>query len=371
VAIRYFQQHRSPSGQGHHYLVATEEAVLKGQAALRAIAELLEEGFRPRLVISHGGTGLGLFVKDLLPAAVHIGYFEWFFHPDTSRHLQADFTLDSQLQTNMRNLPILQELERCDGAVVPTAWQKQQFPAIFQQKLAVIFDGVDESFFHPPDEDLSTPEQLGDALSIANRDTGERVVIGAGKRVLSYATRGMEPLRGFPEFLRAAAALLGQFDDLQVVIAGTDRRAYSYDAPSHNGSWKDHVLASLGAFPERQRLHFCGLLTYSDYRALLWRSTLHCYFTRPYVTSWSLFEAAASGARLAVNRSAATEGIAEPSRVCWVDLDNQSSLLASLEQGLSRLGPRAQIMPGFELKSCLEQWQGMLNGCLHGKSGAC
>jgi len=58
----------------------------------------------------------------------------------------------------------------------------------------------------------------------------------------------------------------------------------------------------LGAFSGRERVHFTGLLTYPDYRQLLWRSTLHCYFTRPYVTSWSLFEAVCLRSQACVER---------------------------------------------------------------------
>ena len=32
-----------------------------------------------QVIISHGGNGLGLFIKDLVPDAIHIGYFEWYF----------------------------------------------------------------------------------------------------------------------------------------------------------------------------------------------------------------------------------------------------------------------------------------------------
>jgi len=79
----------------------------------------------------------------------------------------------------------------------------------------------------------------------------------------------MEPLRGFPEFLRAAGSLLQDFDDLQVVIAGADRQPYSYPAPSHGGSWKGHQLEELGAVAGEDRLHFTGLLSNEDYRNLL------------------------------------------------------------------------------------------------------
>jgi len=187
-------------------------------------------------------------------------------------------------------------------------------------------------------------------------------MVGAGQRLLSYATRGMEPLRGFPEFMRALPQLLQTFANLQVVIAGADRRAYSYDAPSHAGSWKEHLLAELGNFEGRERVYFTGLLTYDDYRNLLWRSTLHCYFTRPYVTSWSLFEAAACEAKLAVNASPATRGIAEDNSVLWLDLDAEGGISESLRQGLEdRQRPRAQIQPGYELSTSLQQWVTLLN----------
>ena len=358
LEIRTYSSHRTVHPGTHHYLQASEEAVLQGQAALRAVAELLEEGLRPRVVVSHGGMGMGLFLKDLLPQALHVGYFEWYFLPETTRHLLEQFDLDAQLKTGLRNLPILQELERCDLAVVPTAWQKAQFPQAYQSKLEVIFDGIDTGFFQPAPTALHL--EASD-LSLTNRDSGETVVLGAGRRVLSYATRGMEPLRGFPEFLRALPTLLAELPDLQVVVAGTDRRAYSYDAPSHGGSWKEHVLAELGMFPGRERLHFTGLLTYADYRNLLWRSNLHCYFTRPYVTSWSLFEAAACGARLAVSRGPATEGIVEPGSVRWLDLEDQAAVTAGLLEGLQEPGGPAVIRPGFDLGTSLQRWEALLN----------
>ena len=42
-----------------------------------------------------------------------------------------------------RNGITLQELELCDLAVTPTEWQRSQFPVAQQQRLQVVFDGVD------------------------------------------------------------------------------------------------------------------------------------------------------------------------------------------------------------------------------------
>lgn len=358
VKIRTFACHRSPSPDTHHYVHATEEAVLQGQAVLREISKVVEDGFFPKVVISHGGMGLGLFIKDLLPETLHIGYFEWFFKPETSQYLLEDFNLDTQLKVGLRNLPIIQELERCDLAVVPTNWQKQQFPNAFQNKLRVIFDGIDESFFqrYSSDRDFSSLD-----LQLQNRESNENVVLKAGSRVLSYATRGMETLRGFPEFLRALPSMLETFPDLEVVIAGKDRRAYSFDAPSHDGSWKYHVMSQLGAFKGRERIHFVGLLNYPDYRNLLWRSTLHCYFTRPYVTSWSLFEAASCGAKLAVSKGPATEGILAADSAIWVDLENQQDINKKLLLGIEKTTKPAKILPGFDLTTSMRKWEKLLN----------
>ena len=361
VETRQLAMHRMPCESTHHYLVATEEAVLKGQSVLRALHELLQEGVIPRLVISHAGTGLGLFVKDLLPKAVHIGLFEWFFKPETARWLLPNFELNEQLQTRMRNLPILDELNSCDVGVVPTTWQKQQFPKEFHHKLQVIFDGIDMNFFKPePSIDQTTINLEGEELTAP-------LQIKPSNLLLSYATRGMETLRGFPEFLAAAARALSEIPNLQVVIAGRDRRAYSYDAPSHAGSWKSKILEELGDFPGQDRLHFTGLMPYEHYKQLLQRSNLHCYFTRPYVTSWSLFEAAACGARLCVNQSPATENIVENSElVTWVNLDNKTTLNNTIVRALQNHGnkQRSSLKTDFALTNSLKQWQNLINHCL-------
>ena len=360
VTIRELKLHRLPHNATHHYLTATEESILKGQAVLREINNMIEEGVYPRLVITHGGMGLGLFIKDILPNSIHIGLFEWYFKKETSRWLIENFGLDQQLQTNLRNLPILEELTRCDIGVVPTKWQFQQFPREFNCKLRVIFDGIDTNYFKP-DKDIDK----GD-VTIIGEDLVEPLIIKPDQVVLSYATRGMETLRGFPEFLHAAANAVQINRNLQVIIAGRDRRAYSYDAPGMNGSWKDYILDKLGNFEGKERLHFTGLLPYEYYKKLLQRSNLHCYFTRPYVTSWSLFEAAACGARLCVNKSPATEGIVkEDTKVKWVDLNKPKQLKETILNQLHDLSTqKSELRNEYALSESLKQWQDLINELL-------
>ena len=100
----------------------------------------------------------------------------------------------------------------------------------------------------------------------------------------------MEPLRGFPEFMRAAAVAQQNYPNLQVVVFGKDRAAYSYPSPHGTGSWKSYMLEELKDQLDLNRLHFIGLLSYRELVQLFRRSNLHCYFTRPYVVSWSIFK---------------------------------------------------------------------------------
>ena len=45
----------SDEAAGHPYLRRSEQAVLRGQAVLRALSQLQEQGFVPDVVICHGG----------------------------------------------------------------------------------------------------------------------------------------------------------------------------------------------------------------------------------------------------------------------------------------------------------------------------
>ena len=367
VQISVFEQHRKTNNQTHHYLHSMEDAVLQGQAVLRNLDTLIQNGFQPQLVIFHGGTGLGLFLRDVLPKALIVGYFEWWFTPETTKNLVKKFDLDMQLCSGLRNLPTADELINCDAAVVPTKWQKNQFPELLQQKLEVIFDGIDTSFFHPPKNDIDEKP-----LVIHNRDTQEKFCFNPNVPILSYATRGMEPLRGFPEFMHSLPLIFEEFNDLEVVIAGADRCAYSYCCPTHGGSWKKYFLEELKDKIPLKQLHFTGLLNYPDYRSLLWRSNLHCYFTRPYVTSWSFFEAASCGSRLLSNISPATRNIVEEKSINWAELENQDDvnmkIIASLKNKKVVNSKRARIKKGFELERNLLLWQELINKLLAKKA---
>ena len=150
---------------------------------------------------------------------------------ETTEYLVKNFNLDTRLRTGIRNIPI------CELKNVTTPLcnrMKSVSKSIMTSKLNIIFDGIDRTFFKK-----SAKKWEGEGISLRNRETNERIEVGPDKKIISYATRGMEPLRGFTEFMRTLPILLSEIPELVAIIAGADRRAYSYDAPKKDGSWEE------------------------------------------------------------------------------------------------------------------------------------
>ncbi len=274
--------------------------VTRGLLIQQEVLKLLENGFSPKLVFFHGGNGLGMYLRQALPHAKLIGYFEWYFSNQCAKLILGKDDIKTLNFISSRNIPTENEIISSDLAIVPTEWQKSQFPNALHDKLTTIFDGIDTQFFCPPN-----PNFFSQSIEIIGED--HTLTINKDDLILSYATRGMEPLRGFPEFMHSLPPLLKKLPNLKVIVGGRDRSAYGPCAPSHNGSWKDRVLEELKDFEGKERIFYTGLMNYDNYRKLLWRTNLHCYLTMPYVTSWSFFEALACGTPVITNKTGATQ----------------------------------------------------------------
>lgn len=240
---------------------------------------LLQQGWTPNLVISHSGWGCGLHVKELWPEVRQISYVEWWFDPK-SELLHFDpanrfspLGPGSAASLWRRNQSMALELAASDQLVAPTEWQRQQLPESFRERCVVIFDGVDQNRFKP--------------------DPTKR----AKQPVLTYGTRGMEAIRGFPEFIRELPAALRQHPSLSVQIAGEDRIHYGGPKPDVGswGQWAKQLLEREGL---GDRVQWKGMLNQHDYVGWLQSSWCHVYLTQPYVASWSLAEALCCGCPL-------------------------------------------------------------------------
>lgn len=347
VVKAYYKPAREVREQTHHYVRNLESAVLNGQSVYRMCMELKKRGFQPDLVCGHSGWGPTLYVKDAFPDARVLSYFEWYYH---AHGTDADFLPDSEISADdecrirTRNAAILLDLANCDWGLCPTVFQRDQFPKIFHNKLSVLHDGVDTDFFKP---DPDARMKVGD-LDLSD-----------ASEIVTYATRGMEPYRGFPQFVEAVAKLQKTRPNLQAVIVGQDRVAYGRKLPDGK-TFKQKMLEETDLDPSR--IHFTGLLPYGDYLKVLQASHVHVYMTVPFVLSWSLIESMAAGCLIvSSDTEPVREVIKDGKQGLLVDFFDVDQLAERIAEGLDnreklqplRDGARDVVLKNYSLKDTL------------------
>jgi glycosyltransferase involved in cell wall biosynthesis len=78
-------------------------------------------------------------------------------------------------------------------------------------------------------------------------------------------------------------------------VIGTEKtRGYGGTAPG-GGTWKQAIFDPLGDRIDPSRVHFLGRVEHERMLAALRLSTAHVYYSYPFVLSWSIAEAMASG----------------------------------------------------------------------------
>jgi glycosyltransferase involved in cell wall biosynthesis len=344
-----YAQSRKPHKETHHYIKPLEDAVLQGQAVYRVLDQLKKDGFVPDIVYGHSGWGPTLFVKDIFPRAKLLCYFEWFYRSQGS---DVDFdpnevlTPDDKLRIRVKNTPILTDLYSCDAGLCPTFWQMQQFPSEYQRKINVLHDGIDTNYFFP-----KQGEKL--VLPAINLDLSE------AKEIVTYVSRGMEPYRGFPQFMEAVSLLQKKRKMCHFVVVGEDRVAYGRRLPK--GKTFKWLMLEKFDF-DLSRLHFTGRLPYSQYLQVLRTSSAHVYLTRPFVLSWSMLEAMSAGCLvIASNTPPVTEIIQDGVNGILVDFFSSQEIATRVEEALDspdhmasiRVKARETILEKYDLEKLL------------------
>ncbi|MCB4411501.1 glycosyltransferase [Synechococcus sp. MU1611] len=281
---------------------------MRASQYLHGMNEAKKRGWEPNVVISHSGWGCGVYTKLVWPAAKHICYSEWWFKEDseifhyTPNNHHLGMKKSKAHKYFSRNQTMSLELVNSDAIVAPTHWQCQQLPKLLQKNTSIIHDGIDCDFYRP--------RNLGESL--------------APKPLLTYGTRGMEPMRCFPEFVNEIPTLMSKYDDLHIEIAGEDTINYGGKPPLDQRSWGRYAKKLLSEWIDSDRIKFVGRLTKNKYQDWLSRSWIHVYLTQPYVASWSLLESMASGCNIIAN------SVATNTEFCTKE---NSLLLASIQPG--------------------------------------
>ena len=289
---------RNVRPETHHYVRPLESAVLEAQAAYRIAHKLKEQGFYPDIVYGHSGWGPTLFMKDAFPQAPLLCYFEWYYNAhgsDASFDPSDPINPDDEARIRIKNAPILLDLVACDRGLSPTSWQRSQFPLEFQSKIKVHHDGIDTDYFRPlPNAKLFLPR--------INLD------LSKAEEIVTYVARGMEPYRGFPQLIETISILQQKRPQCHFVIVGKDRVAYGKNLPDG----KTYKEVMLQQFPlDLSRVHFTDLLPYNEYLQVLQASSVHIYLTRPFVLSWSMLEALATGCLIVASDTAPVTEVIE------------------------------------------------------------
>jgi len=340
------------------YLRDLDSHVARGQAVAKALRMLRERKFDPDLIVAHPGWGEAMFVRSEFPDTPLIGYCEFFY-----RARGADFGFDPEYASGpaglhrlqLRKLPHLLALDDIDAGICPTEWQRAQFPREFQGKLNVIHEGIDTDALAPR--------------------PGVEVTVGdwtlrAGDPVVTYVARNLEPYRGFHTFMRCLPRLQALAPQARVVVVGGDDISYGLRLPPGD-SYRARLLKELGDRIDLSRVRFTGKLPYDTYASLLQVSAVHAYLTYPFVLSWSLLEAMASGCAIVASSTPPVEEVIVDGVNGWLtDFFDPEALATKLADVLAgrpdtaavRAAARATVVERYDLRRrCLPAGMALLD----------
>jgi glycosyltransferase involved in cell wall biosynthesis len=356
---------RDPTPGVHPYLRHVEAAVLRGQATARKALELRQRGFVPDLICAHAGWGEALYLRDVFPRSPILAYFEFYYRADgADMGFDPEFpiTLDDRLRVRTWNMTHQSTLFSADWGVTPTQWQASAFPSEFNQRLSVIPEGIDTQALQP---DRSARFHLADGRSF-----------GCDDEIVTFVSRGLEPYRGFHVFMRALPDLLARRPAAHVVLVGGDAPSYGRP-PVGATSWREKLLAEVGARIDTGRVHFTGKVAYASLISLLQISRAHVYLTYPFVLSWSLLEAMAVGAPIAASATAPVkEVIVHEHNGLLFDFFDSEALVDTIcrllgDEGLRQalgLAARQRVIEEYDLRSrCLPAQLALAQDVLQGR----
>lgn len=273
--------------------------LVRGSACAAAMESLKRQGFAPDTIVAHPGWGEALFCKDVWPQARVIVFAEFYYAADGADYsFDAEFsrdTLDARMRLRLKNSVHLHAFDTADAIYSPTQWQRSRLPVEYQAKTQVIFDGIDTA--------LAKPNPA--AVLHLKRDN---LRLSAGDEVITFVNRNLEPYRGFHIFMRALPEILAARPNARCLIVGGDDVSYG-SPPPHGKSWKNVMLAEVGARLPMNRIHFLGKLDYRDYLRVIQVSRCHVYLTYPFVLSWSCLEAMSAGCTVVASRTQPVEEV--------------------------------------------------------------
>jgi glycosyltransferase involved in cell wall biosynthesis len=280
-----YMKPRPSSPETHVAARELDAATRRAEIVAHTANSLKRLGFSPDIIIGHQGWGEMLNLPDVFPDVPSIGYMEFYYQTDC-----ADVTFDPEFPIDPADFPRIRAKNAINHLalnigghrITPTRWQLSTYPDWARPRIDLLWEGVHL--------DLCAPDAA--ARHAALRVGG--MSVGRNDRLVTYVSRDLEPYRGVHTMIRALPALLRARKNLKVVMLGGDGASYGVPAPA-GGTWRETFLKQVDGAIDPARVAFPGRVDYTTYLSLLRRSDAHVYLTYPFVASWSLREALATG----------------------------------------------------------------------------
>lgn len=251
---------------------------------------------QPDVLIGHVAFGNMGLLHVAYPDISRIGFFELFYDPTgrfSENRPEYPVPRPNQLRVPLRNATQLIELEYCSKGYSPTPFQKSTYPQAYQDKLSVLFDGIDTDFYQPGK--VTAQSQLQRTWP-------------TDAKIVTYVSRGLEAMRGFDIFMAVAHQVSLKRADVHFVIAGNPKTHYGSEMINiQEPTFKDYVLNQ--APYDLSRFHSLNWISEPALVDLYRLSDCHFYWTVPFTLSWSLFQAMSTGCLVLGSNSAPVRDI--------------------------------------------------------------
>lgn len=294
--LRYEHRIRERTGM-HPHSLEVDEWVHRSEQVAHLAMDLKQRGWAPDVMLAHPGWGEALLLRQVFPSTPLVIWPELWLRPEHMGLDPAGLNVGQMHYLRIKDWLVDGAMADASVAVVPTRYQASTFPQRWQHKIAVVHEGVPESMLQLP--------RL-QRLTIA-----KGITLEPDMPVVTFISRNLEPMRGFPTFMRALPRLLERHQTVQVVIVGGDDVSYS-SAPEDGRSWKDLMLDELGDRIDRKRVHLFGRMPHDQLQKLYRRSDLHVYLSKAFVLSWSLLELMACGTPVLAEANSMMEELIQP-----------------------------------------------------------
>ena len=294
----YRYEYKQKECSGIHQLTKeVDEWIHRSELAAEQANLLKGQGWAPDVILGHPGWGETLLLKRIYPSSALILWPELWLGPTQLGQTDESMTLQQWHYLQNKNSLVELSLSQAQTAMLPTQFQADSFPKRLQNKIKVLHEGVEETMFQ---------NQRINRLTLT-----PELTLGEDTPVVTYISRNLEPMRGFPTFMRSLVRLQALNKRVHIVIVGGD--GVSYSSASDDGrSWKDILLHELEGQIDLTRIHFFPRIPHEQLIKLYLRSDLHVYLSSAFVLSWSLIEIMACGTPVIGNNNAMIKELIKP-----------------------------------------------------------